>query len=165
VLGRLHNLQGDHKASVRELKTSISINPNFAHGYYRLAVSYMFAGKPDRTIEYMDVAIPLCPNDPLMWAFLGNKGIAYALKQDYAKGIELLDEACRFPTAAFIPFTMLAALYAVTDRPEEAERLLDQARRIEPDLSLRHMQEYLGTADQDSFAVFFEGCRKTGLLE
>ncbi len=60
---------------------------------------------------------------------------------------------------------MLAAIYAVAGRQEDAEKSLDRARDLEPSLSLQHMQEYMGTADQKSFEVFFEGLRKAGLPE
>ncbi|NQV85470.1 MAG: tetratricopeptide repeat protein, partial [Woeseiaceae bacterium] len=165
ALGRLHNTEGDHQSAVRELEISININPNFAHGYFGLAVAYLFAGQPQKTIEVMDMAIRLSPNDPLMWTFVGNRGIAHGVLQEFDKAIEHLEEACRFPAAPFIPFTMLAALYALTGRQEDAEKTLGRARRVETKLSLQHMYEYLGTADQESFEAFFRGFRMAGLTE
>ena len=164
ALGRLHDLEGDYQSAVRELETAININPSFAHGYFGLAVSHLFAGQAEKTVELADMAIRLSPNDPLMWAFLGNKGIAHAVLQEFDKGIEYLEEACRIPTAAFVPFVMLSALYANADRMADAEKTLVQARHREPHLSLRHMQEYLESADDKSFEVFFEGFQKAALV-
>lgn len=165
ALGRLHYLEGDHRAAVRELETSININPNFAHGYYGLSVSYLFSGQPEKAIEFMNIAIRLSPNDPLMWALVGNKGIAYGQLRDFDKAIENLEEACRFPTAQFVPFTMLAALHAITGSETEAKKLLDRARELEPNLSVNHMRNYYSTADQEAFEVFIEGFRLAGLTD
>ena len=128
-----------------------------------MAVSYLFAGQPEQTTKFMDMAIRSSPNDPLMWSFLGNKGIAHGILREFESGIACLEEACRFPAAAFIPFTMLAALYALADRISEDEKSLDQARRLEPGLSPNHMREYYGTADRQSFEIYFEGFDKAGL--
>ena len=165
ALGRLHSLEGDHQSAVRELETSIGINPNFALGYYGLSVAHLFAGQPERSAEYVDIAIRLSPNDPFMWAFVGFKGIAYGVLGDFEKAIEFLEEGCRFPTATFVPYTLRAALYALTDRPADAANSLDQARDLEPTLSLKHMQEIFLTADQKSFEIYFKGFRKAGLTE
>ncbi len=165
ALGRLHSLAGEHQSALRELETSININPNFAHGYFGLSVAYLFAGQPEKAIEVMNMAIRLSPNDPLMWNFVCNKGMAHGVLQEFEKAIEYLEESCRFPMAPFIPFTVLAALCALTGRQEDAEKWLDQARRLEPSLSLNHMQEYLVTADRKSFEIFFEGFRKAGLTD
>ena len=45
----------------------------------------------------------------------------------FDKAIEILEEACRFPTAQFVPFTMLAALHAITGSETEAKKLLARA--------------------------------------
>ncbi len=50
-------------------------------------------------------------------------------------------------------------------RLSDAEKSLDQARRIEPSVSMKHMREYWGTADQKSFEIYFDGFRKAGLTE
>jgi len=165
ALGRLHSMEGKHQSAIREMETSIDINPNFAHGYFGLATSYIHAGEPSKAIDYLDMAIRLSPNDPLLWGFFANKGIAYGILQDFDSGIEYLEEACRIPTTAFVPFTMLAALYALAGRLSDAEKSLDQARRLEPSVSMKHMREYWGTADQESFEIYFEGFRKAGLTE
>ena len=165
AMGRLHTAEGDLRSAISELETSISINPNYANGYFGLSVAHAFAGNPEKTLELADMAIRLSPNDPQMWNFLAYKGIAYGILLKFEKAIEYFEEVCRFPTAQFLPFTMRAALYAVAGRQEDAEKSLDQARDLEPNLSLQHMREYLGTADQKSFEVFFEGFRKAGLLE
>ena len=165
ALGRLHNAEGDHQSAVQELETSININPNFAQGYYGLSEAHLLAGHPEKTIELLDTAIRLSPNDPLMWAFVGYKGIAYGVLKDFDRATEYLEKSCRFPMAQFVPFAMLAALYAVVGRLADAAKLLDQARRVKPGLSLEHIQEFWRTADQESFEIYFEGLRKAGLTE
>lgn len=162
-LGRLHSVEGDHQSAIREMETSISINPNFAHGYSGLSIALVFAGQPEKAIEYADMAIRLSPHDPQKWIFVGYKGLADGVLGNYEKAIEYMEEACRFPTAQIIPFTVLAALYALTGRDSDAAAAMENARRLDSNLSIKRMDEYFGVADPKIFEAFYEGFRKAGL--
>ena len=111
------------------------------------------------------MAISLSPNDPLMWSFLAYKGLAFAILEDFEKAIDLTEQSCRFPTVQCLPFAFLAAYYALVGRTEDAAAALENARRLEPNLSLNFVREYLVTSDEKSFEKCYEGFRKAGLTE
>jgi adenylate cyclase len=163
ALGRLLNMNGDNRAAMRELETSIAINPSYVHGYLGLAVVNTFTGDPKVAAEYAEYAFRLSPNDPLLWMTMGAKGVAAALLGDIDTAIDNFEQSCRLPNAQIIPFVLLAACYALAGRDSEAAIALDNARQQEAGLTLKQMQDYFGKADHDMFDVFVEALRKTGL--
>jgi TolB-like protein/class 3 adenylate cyclase len=163
ALGRLHNMDGDHQSAIRELEISVAINPSFAHGYYGLAVVHTFADNPEKALEYADIGIRLSPNDPLRWTVIGHKGMAYALLGEMGPAIDFVEQSCRFPNVQYIPVALLASFYAVANRPEDAAATLEWARRLEPNLSMKQVEDYLGQADNDVFGEFIDALRKAGL--
>jgi adenylate cyclase len=164
-LGRLHTLAGDHTAAIRALETSVDINPNFAHGYYGLAAAQSYVGDAENTIKNADLAIRLSPNDPLMWAFLIYKGYAHFCLDDLDQAIEWAERACQFPTAQFIPFAWLTAMYVHAGRKQDASKALESARRLEPNLSIAYVKGILRTAQGVGIERLYDGLRKAGLPE
>lgn len=163
ILGRLHAVNGDHQLAIRALETSISINPNFAMGYNGLGAAHLWAGHPEEAIKYADVAIRLSPHDPYMHFFISVKGMAYGMMGDLERNIEISEQVVRFPAAQFLPFAILAGLYGLVNRLDGASAMLERARSIKPDLTIKNMENFLGPEDQSMFCFYFEGFRKVGL--
>ncbi len=165
ALGRLHSPTGDHAAAIRALETSVSINPNFAHGYYGLAAAHVYGGNAEKAIENADFAIRLSPNDPLMWMFLFYKGLAHYALDDLDQAIELVERCCQFPTAQFIPFVWLTAMYVHVGREQDARKTLENARRLEPNLSIAYMKGIYRSTQGRRAERLFDALRKAGLPE
>jgi tetratricopeptide (TPR) repeat protein len=168
ALGHLYTIAGDHLAAIRALETSVAINPNSALGYYSLAEAHVYAGDPCKAIEYADKSIRLSPNDPFMWAMLHYKASAYTKLRDYDQAIEVFEQACQFPSARYVPFATLAALYVLVGRSLDARKTLENARRLEPNLSIGLMARIYGFSQKDSSKRghrLLEALRKAGLPE
>ena len=145
-MGRLNTIVGDHAAAVRALETCVSINPNFALGYVGLAEAHVYGGDPDKAIAYADTAIRLSPNDPFMWDMLHYKASAYVRLDDFDRAIEIFENVCEFPTAQYVPSATLAALYVIRRREAEGRKALQNARRLEPNLSIAVMKNVYGVS-------------------
>ncbi len=148
ALGRLNTLAGDHPAAVRALETCVDLNPNFPLGHLGLAEAHVYAGSPEAAISYADKAIRLSPRDPMLWDFLHYKASAYVRLDDFDRAIELFEQVCTFPTAQYVPSATLAALYCLRGRAVEAEKALEGARRLEPELSITLMKKVYGVTDE-----------------
>ena len=146
ALGRLSTMAGDHAAAVRALETCVSINPNFALGYVGLAEAHVYSGDPEKAIAYADTAIRLSPNDPMMWDMLHYKASAYVRLDDFDRAIELFEKVCEFPTVQYVPSATLAALYVIQGREAEGRKALQNARRLEPKLSIAIMKNVYGVS-------------------
>ena len=165
ALGRLHSFAGEHTSAIRALETSIDINPNFAQGYYGLASARFFSGDAEKTIENVNIAIRLSPNDPLMCFFLAYKGLAHFYLGDLDQATEFAERSCQVPTANFMVFTWLAALYAHAGRKQDANKALEDARRLEPELSITNARNFFSNARGESIERLYDALREAGLEE
>ncbi len=146
ALGRLSTMAGNHGAAGRALETSVNINPNFALGYVGLAEAHVYSGDPEKAIAYADTAIRLSPNDPMIWDMLHYKASAYVRLDDFDRAIELFEKVCEFPSAQYVPFATLAALYVLRDREKEGRKALRNALRLESKLSIAVMKNVYGVS-------------------
>jgi TolB-like protein len=148
ALGRLKTLAGEHPAAVRALDTCVGINANFALGYVGLAEAHVYGGDPRKAIAHADTAIRLSPNDPLMWDTLHYKASAYVRLDDFDRAIEIFEKVCEFPTVQYVPAATLAALYVLQGREAEGRKALENARRLEPKLSIAIMKVVYGVTEE-----------------
>ena len=168
ALGRLNTIARDHRAAMRALETCVDINPNFALGYLGLAEAHVYGGDPNKAIEYADRAIRLSPNDPWMWSMLHYKASAYVRLRDYDRAIEIFEQVCLFPTANYVPFTTLAALYVLVGHETDARKTLESARGLEPNLSIAVMARIYGISGAGRSRRahrLLDALRKAGLPE
>jgi adenylate cyclase len=159
VLGRLQTLAGGHRAALSALETCLEINPNFALGYVGLGEAHVYAGNPTRAIEYLDTAIQLSPNDPFKWDMYHYKASAYIRLDDFDQAIENFEKACEFPTAQYVPFATLAALYVIQGRAKEGAWALENSQRLEPKVTVDMMKKVYGVTEEKS------GSRSQRLLD
>jgi tetratricopeptide (TPR) repeat protein len=161
-------MAGDHAAAIRALETCVGINPNFSLGYHGLAEAHVFGGDPEKAITYADTAIRLSPNDPNMSNFLHYKASAYVRLNEFDRAIEIFEKACEYPSALYVPFATLAVLYVLQDGEAEGRRALQNARRLEPKLSIAVMKNVYGvSADRPGSRSqrLLDALRTVGLAE
>jgi adenylate cyclase len=158
-LGRLQTFAGGHRAALSALETCLEINPNFALGYVGLGEAHVYAGNPTKAIEYLDAAIKLSPNDPFKWDMYHYKASAYIRLDDFDQAIENFEKACEFPTAQYVPFATLAALYVIQGRTKEGAWALENAQRLEPKVTVNTMKKVYGVTEEKS------GSRSQRLLD
>ncbi len=146
--GRLCTLSGDHRGAVRALETCIDINPNFTQGYVGLAEARVYGGDPKLALNYCDLANRLSPNDPMAWDVFHYKASAYIRLNEFDLAIENCERVCEFPTVQFVPPAILAALCVIQGREEEGRRALNQARQLEPGLTIDVMKKVYGVTKE-----------------
>ena len=164
----MRTMAGDHAAAVRALETCVNINPNHALGYSGLGEAHVYGGDPEKAIAYSDTAIRLSPNDSRMRAMLHYKASAYVRLDDFDRAIEIFEKVCEFPTAQYVPFATLAALYVLRDREAEGRNALRKAHRLEPKLSIAVMKNVYGvTGDRPGARTqrLLDALRTAGLAE
>jgi len=163
ALGWLYNVGGDHQAAAQEIGEALRINPNFAHGYMGLASVYFWLGDGPAVLENANKAIRLSPNDPLMWLFLLYRGHGYELIGDLDRTIECFEQSSRFPRVFYWAFSKLAAAYYEVGRKEEAAAAFEQARLLEPNLSLEGQRKTLRFVQHNKFDYYLRNMQALGL--
>jgi Flp pilus assembly protein TadD len=103
-----------------------------------------------------------------MWVMLHYKASAYVRLRDYDRAIQIFEQACQFPTARYVPFATLAALYVLEGREVDARRSLENARCLEPNLSITVMANIYGVNEKKQHRrgqLLLDALRKIGLPE
>ncbi|UEM24981.1 hypothetical protein JL100_033360 (plasmid) [Skermanella mucosa] len=127
VLGRALWLLKRQDHAVEELELAVDLNPNFALGHYSIAFVQSQGGDARAALEAVELAQRLSPLDPLLFAMLGARALAWLNLGDYAQAAEWGERAARRPNAHVHIHAIAAFCDGLADRHEEARV---HARRI-----------------------------------
>jgi TolB-like protein len=127
VLGRALWLLDRQDDAVGELGLAVELNPNFALGHYSIAFVQSQGGDALAALRSVDLAQRLSPIDPLLFAMLGARALAYLNLGDYARAAEWGERAARRPNAHVHIHAIAAFSDALAERLDEAR---GYARRI-----------------------------------
>jgi len=119
----------DIGAMIALVDRALTLNPNFARGWYVSGVLRHWAGQPDIAIEHVEAALRLSPRARIGTSLI-EIGAAhfYARRFDEAASKLLLaiQDDPSFPS----PYRFLAACYAHMGRLDEAREIVKQLRAI-----------------------------------
>jgi tetratricopeptide (TPR) repeat protein len=89
-LGNTHMVNGDMKNALREFKTALHLDFEYAHAYFGLATVYRELGQLDRSIRQLRIYLELIPADPRAYNDLG---LAHALDDNLEAAISAFKRA------------------------------------------------------------------------
>ena len=102
----------------------------------------------------------LSPRDPEMPSRLISLGMAEIGLGHFDAAIDQFQKAIDAGAHYFVPYVNLAAAYELEGKTEEAETALAEARRLNPQLTVKWLIDHAPNLPQ-----LFEGVRKAGLPE
>ena len=151
-----------HRADegLRAANAGLAINPNFAPLYGARSAAETSLGNFEAAKSDAQRAILLSPRDPLLGLRYVNIGIAELGLGRYDAAIDGFHKAIDVGYANFIPYADLAAVYALEGRTDEMRTALIEARRLNPDLTVKWLIDHA-----PNLPALFEGLRKAGLPE
>jgi TolB-like protein len=140
--------------------TGLTFDPNSPWIHGARAVAEISLGLFEQARSDSQQAIRLSPRDPGI-------GLRYVQEGDAELGMGHLDAALNNYNKAiesgmqvFIPYANLAAAYALAGKIDEAKPLLAEARRLNPQLTVKWM-----IAHAPNLPPLFDGLRRAGLPE
>lgn len=165
-LAVVHWMSGEHDAAMDECEAVIRFNPNFASAVGVLGITCAFSGANayERAVECLDRAIRLSPNDPWLQFFFAQRGMAELLVSHNRTAIEWFQKSIqRNPDFAQAHRSMAAAC-ALQGDLEKARAALDEATRLEPDLSIAKVAQRAKQVfkHEEDFERYVEGLRLAG---
>ena len=146
-----------------EAEKAIEYDPNYANAYVLLATLLYYAGRPEESLERIKKAMRLNPHHPYNYTF--HLGQAYYILERYDKAIEAFNNGIASNPASERLHLWLAAAHAQSGDIDEAEWEADQVLTLNPDFSLRRMQQAFPFKDPADREHFLVGLRKAGLTE
>jgi adenylate cyclase len=138
----------------------LAVDPNYARLYASRAVAETGLGRFEEAKSDLRQALRLSPRDPEMGFWIFALGDVELGQGHYGAGIDGIHNAIEAGFRNYIPYADLAAAYALDGRVDEAKSALAEARRINPNLT---MKWFVAHAPHVPWTI--EGLRKAGLPE
>lgn len=134
VLGACHLFKCEYDQALAEAERAVSLDPDNADATARLGRIQVYTGKIDLAVGTILRAMSQAPNYPAWYALA--LGQAYLAQEKYDQAIGALCETTAKVPDSLRSHVMLAAIYSIQDRKEEAEAEAREVRRIEPNFKL-----------------------------
>ena len=151
----------EHDKAISESKKAITLNPNGAWSNFWLGHIFIFAGKPEEAIPYLQAAIRL---DPFSRSgYFTHLCMAYREAGRYEEAIAAGQEAIRGKPNLVFAHLALASAYSMIGREEEARAEAAEALRIDPNFSLKDYAKARPHIDPENTARFVDSLVKAGL--
>ncbi len=161
VLGLVHLFSKEHTKALKAVQKAIDLDPNYAEGYAVIGATLSYAGKPEEGLRELAKALCLDPHGPL--GFLMFQGAAYFTLGRYEDAADTFHKAAQRNPNAQHPHMWLAASYAHLGRMDEATWEAEELLTLDPDFSIRRMEDTVPYKDPLHLERLLDGLRKTGL--
>jgi adenylate cyclase len=159
TIGYIFMRQSKYALAMSELQKTIELNPNDYRSYRNLGAVMLYAGHPDKSLKWYEIAMAYDPG--VSAGVFMNIGIAYYLKGSYDEALNWLNKgAGRWPN--FLGnHIILAATYAQAGRIEEAKKEAGEIKRLAPFFEL----DFYGAAykNKEHRDKIVDGLIKAGL--
>jgi TolB-like protein len=155
----------DLDTGVDFLDRALVLNPNLAAAWFLGGFLRIWRGEPDEAIKRFEHAVRLSPLDTEMFRMQTGMAMAHLMSRRF-------DEACAWAEKAFrdmplfgLAAAAVAASCALAGRTDEARRAMSDVRRLDPNLRIAGLGEWLSFRRPEDIALFADGLRMAGLPE
>ena len=178
AVGKSRIVRREHQLAIPALETAVGLNPSLSDGHYALGTAFLCSGRVVDAVTHIQRAIRLSPHDPNMGFFLLRMAEAQLLLREYDRAIDWGRQAMDLGPAQWTHYSALLSALGHLDRIDEARALLGEIGNRWPDYTLafvrdRHLftdqirLDFVGETqlftDQDGFAHYLDGLRKSGV--
>ena len=160
VRGLLYVITKRTKEAAEAAQNAVRLNPNYASAYAQLAMDEVTPAELPLAIANIDQAMKLSPRDPEMGRWHWIKGRTFNYMGRYQDAIREGQAALDSGFSGWPVYTQLAVAYALMDRQSETEAAVAQARKLNPELTIKWLRRRLDVPE-----VLYEGLRKAGVPE
>ena len=125
--------------------------------------TFAFAGRYEEALPYLERALRLSPRDPMIYWVFQSRSIALFGLQRYEAPIAAAQRVSRQLPEWVYAHAMRAAGLAALGRTDETRVALDEARRLDPALTVRRVIRRLPLRDEQALARLAEFLTEGGL--
>ncbi len=161
VLGAIYAFAGWYDEAIAEGERAVELNPNGAEGLAHLGLILNTVGRPEEAISILHRAMRLNPMPPAFYyQFLG---LSYMLTAEYDKAIAELEKGLQVAPNHAACLLTLATTYSMAGREKEARQTVSELVRVNPKLSLEHLERVIQFKDPAVKKRFIDALKKAGL--
>jgi adenylate cyclase len=160
-LGFLFSMIRQHDKGVALAEKAVALNPNSSTAHFYLGKVLIFAGRWEESIPEYKKAIRLNPVPPHL--YLWSLGLSYCWTGQYEEAITLCEKAVRQAPDSLLDRMMMAVVYSLSGRDEEARAEAAEVLRISPKFTLAKFEKKLTYKKKADRERFLGSLRKAGL--
>ena len=146
--------------ALRSANSGLTINPNSAPLLDARTLAEIVLGRFEQAKSDSERAMQLSPRDPEIPNRLMNLGMAELGLGHFDAAVVEFQKAIDAGDHSFIPHANLSAAYALAGKTDKAKSALADARRLNPNLTVKWLTDHA-----PNLPPLFEGVRKAGLPE
>jgi tetratricopeptide (TPR) repeat protein len=150
----------EYPESLAAAETEVALDPNSAYGYSAIGRAEALLGRCEKSIAHTKQAFALSPRDPLSGIWYMHLSLAEFCRDRLDAAIEQLKRAIDSGYPTYFPYALLAGALAAKGNGAEAQSALAEARRLNPQLTIKSFAETM-----PALPIVIEGLRKAGLPE
>jgi TolB-like protein len=161
----LTHLNRDIDSSVALLDRALVLDPNLAAGWYLGGFIRIWRGDLDDAIEWIARGMRLSPLGPDIHRMEVGTAMAHLLGGRIRDALSWAERAVIQRSDHALPISIFAAIYARAGRAPQACLAIQQLRRLDPELRLSRLREWLPFQRPQDLANFTDALREAGLPE
>ncbi len=127
------------------LKHATEINSANAQAWAALGSAYLLDNNVNLAIEHLQHGINISPLDGRLSIWQSALALAFLRTKQLVRAQEQAEQACMRDDKTYLPRLVLAAIWVLSNNPEKAASIMQEARRIKPDLSSDEIQAAIGS--------------------
>ncbi|TDG13439.1 transcriptional regulator [Seongchinamella unica] len=143
VMGRSHWLRGETEHSIAWLERALSLNPNYAHGYYAHGLASLMTSNERRGYDNAEHAVSLSPLDPFLYGFYGIKAFSYLADEDLENARVWAEKAALQPEAIVVMDMLAAAICEMNSDLLAARKWMERGKNRRADIDSDYFFEAL----------------------
>ena len=157
------SLRGDGERFRAGSRRAVDLNPSSPEALCMLGWALAGSGQADEAISLCQRGLRLSPQGPSAWLAFDVLAFSHVVAGRYSEAIEAGRRATELRPDYLWGYLYLAASFAGLDSPDEARKALEEALRVQPDLSEDLIRRPLAFGARDVVERFIAGLRKAGL--
>jgi adenylate cyclase len=161
LLGNVYLMMRQYEKAIAAGERAVALNPNGAFEHGLLGNTLSFADRPDEAIDHLKQGIRLNPF-PEYWYFLFLSR-CFRQKGQYEKALKAVKKALHRNPDALANHAVLAVIYILLDRQEEARAAAKKVLEIDPNYSVERALKAWPLKNQADLKLVFASLRKAGL--
>jgi class 3 adenylate cyclase/TolB-like protein/Flp pilus assembly protein TadD len=135
----LFRAQGLFEDAIAASEVVIAQNPGEPWAYKEVGLSELYLGRFDEALEWFEKADQIGPRDPSRWIWLGGMGRAQFFLGRDEEAIRLLKLSADANPSDARAYALLAAVYALSGRTDEAAAALASCLRLRPEMTINRL--------------------------
>jgi len=161
----LAHLAGDLDGGIALLDRAVFLNPNLASAWFLGGFLRTWHGECESAIQHFEHAMRLSPVDPELYRMQAGIAMAHLFAGRVDAASAWAERSYRNLPSFLMVIAIIAATRALGGRLEDAKRVMDELRVLDPTLCISNLKAWLPIHRPEHFSIFADGLRKAGLPE